>query len=309
MATWLEHFRQNRARRAGRKADKKEEAGFLQQWFLLCGPDADPAAPPSPESLRPLYPPADRFWADPFLWEEQGRYYIFFEDFPYATWRGLISVIEVDAQGRAMGPAVPVIEEPYHLSYPFLFRHDGQLYMVPEKTEVKRVDLYRCVEFPHQWEIDRTLINDLKMADSTLFEQEGRWWLFGSAKTGRTRINESLFAFHADSPLSTDWTPHPGNPLVRSLANGRCAGTITPDGRGGWLRPSQDCVRRYGHGLNINRILTLTPTTYREETVWHRSGPEVNPEWRAMHHVDRKHGLVVMDAQRLIPRPSAGEPA
>ena len=65
-------------------------------------------------------------------------------------------------------PAVPVIEEPYHLSYPFLFEFEGELYMIPEKARATRVDLYRCVAFPYQWELVKTLIEGFALADSTL---------------------------------------------------------------------------------------------------------------------------------------------
>lgn len=302
---WLQSW----VRRRGRRLDKTEERGKRQQWFLLAGASAEAQrGNPEPGKLTPIYPPETTFWADPFVWTRDGRHYIFFEDFPYATWRGLISVIEIDAQGKPLGPAQTVLEEPYHLSYPYLFEYGGELYMVPEKTEVKRIDLYRCVRFPDQWVFERTLMDGIKAADSTLFEHEGRWWLFCAAKQGRVRINESLFAFHADSPLSTEWTPHRANPLVHDFSRGRPAGRIFRDVNGQLLRPSQDCVRRYGHGLRLSRIEELTPSTYRETTVWHQSGDAAGG-WRAMHHVDWKDGIMVMDAQRLLDLAPAQESA
>lgn len=298
---WWQLWQQTQQRRFGRRIDKKQEQGLIQQWFLLAGRQAHDAGYPQPQHLQAIYPPNDRFWADPFLWSQDGRYFVFFEDFPYATWRGLISVLEIDEQGCQISASQPVIEEPYHLSYPFIFEYHNQLYMIPEKTEVKRIDLYRCVEFPHRWEFVHTLIDGIKAADSTLVEHEGRWWLFCGAKIGRTRINESLFAFYADSPLSQHWTPHPLNPLVRDLTRGRPAGRIYRNQQGQLLRPSQNCLRRYGYGIHLNHISQLSVTHYQEQSIWQMSGEQVHPDWRAMHHFDQHRCLVVMDAQRLLP--------
>ncbi len=295
-----QQWQQAGIRRAGRKADKLEEHGYQQQWFLLAGAATQAAvvAEPNVAGLHAIYPPGQAFWADPFVWVRDGRHYIFFEDFPFSTWRGRISVIEVDESGRPLGEAVPVIEEDHHLSYPFLFEYDGELYMIPEKAEVKRVDLYRCVEFPLRWERVKTLIDGIKIADPTLIEHEGRWWLLCAAKQGRVRINESLFAYYADSPLSTTWTPHAANPLVRDFRSGRPGGRIFRDAAGRLLRPSQDCLRRYGHGLNLSQIVRLTPTTYEEQRLWTIYGDAIGQ--RAIHHLDWQAGMLVMDAQRLL---------
>ena len=272
------------------------------QWFLLAGfCDTNALSNPPVEQLSPVYPPADAFWADPFVWHRDGRHFVFFEEYPYATRRGRISVLELDDEARPKGPAMPVIEEPYHLSYPFLFEYRGGLYMVPEKKAARRVDVYRCVEFPGRWEFVKTLMSGVRIVDATLFEHEGRWWMFCAVKLKwkGLRYDETLFAFHADNPLSSDWMPHPANPLVRDFSRGRPGGRIQRDGAGRLLRPSQDCVRRYGDGLNISEIILLTPNEYQERRLWHKSGEE-SGGWHGMHHLDWQQGLMVMDAQRLI---------
>jgi hypothetical protein len=249
-----------------------------------------------------IYPPATAFWADPFAWSHDNRSFVFFEELPFATQRGRISVLELDGQARPRGEPRPVIEEPCHLSYPFLFELGGALHMIPEKASTRRVDIYRCVAFPDRWELAKTLITGFELSDPTLFEHEGRWWLFGATRTDRLRLNETLFAFFADSPWSDRWTPHPANPLVRDFKRARPAGRVFSVGSGPLLRPSQDCVRRYGHGLNLSEITALSPRHYEERLVWHISGEQAGG-WRGLHHMDWHRGLVVMDAERLIPMP------
>lgn len=285
-----------------RRADERLRQSQTTRWFLLAGYCEQNAvlAPPA-DRLNPLYPPDDVFWADPFGWQRDGRHFVFFEECPYATRRGHISVMELDGGAHPKGPAVPVIVEPYHLSYPFLFEFEGGLYMVPEKKATRRVDVYRCVEFPHRWEPVKTLMSGLRIVDATLFEHAGRWWMFCAVKLKwkGLRYDETLFAFHADNPLSSDWTPHPANPLVRDLSRGRPGGRILRLDSGRLLRPSQDCLRHYGDGLNISEISLLTPDAYQEQGLWHSSG-EAAGGWHGMHHLDWHQGLLVMDAQHPL---------
>ena len=245
------------------------------QWFLLAGlRGRDAWCAPDPAGLTPLYPPADRFWADPFAWSEAGRRFIFLEEYPFHTGRGRISVLELGPDLTPLGPAVPVIDEDRHLSYPFLFSFEGDLYMVPESAASRRVDLYRCHGFPYGWTRVGTLIAGIQAADATLFEHQGRWWLLCSARQGRARLNDSLFAFHADSPLATAGPPMPATPWCGTMPAARPGGRVFVDDQGRLLRPAQVSVPRYGYGLALNEVLELTPERFRERPhlAGHRGG-------------------------------------
>lgn len=297
----IRRLRQKRALAACKRRDRRAERHAWPQWFLLIGHvEPDTTAIPDPAHLTPILPPPDRFWADPFLWRRDGQLHVFVEELLRDRGVGCISVLQLGPDLQPTGPSRVVIEEERHLSYPFLFEYCGDLFMVPESAHSRQVDLYRCVRFPDRWERQHSLLTDIEAADATLFEHEGRWWLFCAARIGRVRTNESLFAYYADSPLSTHWTPHPANPLVRDFSRGRPAGRVVRNGDGRLIRPSQDCVPRYGYGLGLNLIETLSPEHFSEQRIWHATGESVGG-WRAMHHLDRHAGMLVMDAQRLLP--------
>jgi len=296
-APW-QRWQQRLARRWQHQFDRRIERAAWPQWCLLVGRSDDPdRVAPAPERLRPILPPADRFWADPFGCWQDGQLHVFCEEYLRGTRHGRISLLVLDADLQLRGPARPVLVEDRHLSYPFLFRWDGQLYMVPETARSGCIDLYRCTAFPLHWERQYSLLTGLEAADATLFEHGGRWWLFCAIRDQRGHINESLHAFHADAPISRQWTPHAANPIVRDFARGRPGGRIFRDPAGRLLRPGQDCVPRYGHGLGLYSIDTLTPWQYRERRVWQvrASGP-----WRALHHLDCQGDWLIMDAQRLL---------
>jgi hypothetical protein len=294
-------WRHKMVRRLGAWRDAREERDHRGQWFLLTG--KCPAYAPDAldiSALHRVYPPHEVFWADPFVWSRDGRAFVFFEERRYRIRRGHIRAWELDQRGAPQGESFPVIEESYHLSYPYLFECDGELYMAPEKAEQRRVDIYGCVRFPDRWEKAATLMEGERLSDPTFFHHLGRWWLFCAASRGRMRVNETLMGFHADSPLAVHWTPHPGNPIVRDFSGARPAGRIQRDVMKRLLRPGQDCVRRYGYGITLNEIVELTPEHYRERCVWRVNGAATGG-WRGMHHIDWHAGLLVMDAQRLIP--------
>ena len=73
---------------------------------------------------------------------------------------------------------------------------------------------------------------------------------------------DECYLYGADTPLGP-WTPHPGNPIKSDVRSSRPAGRMIR-WEGGLYRPTQDCSRRYGHAVAVQKVLELTPHTYRE---------------------------------------------
>jgi len=204
--------------------------------------------------------------------ERAGRYFIFFEEFFFATGRGRIVAIEVFENGPPGEPQV-VLERPYHLSYPFLFEWDGSLFMLPETAENGTVEVYRCEEFPLRWRLHQVLIDNVRAYDATLWRDRDRWWMFVTiAEPGADSCDE-LHLYWSATPLGP-WTAHRRNPVVSDARGARSAGPLFA--RDGTLyRPSQECSVTYGHSVLINRVDILTDEQYSETTV-----RRIAPDWR-----------------------------
>ena len=114
-------------------------------------------------------------YADPFLFEHEGRHHLFCEDMPPGASRAVISHTELHPDGAASGPPVPVLERPYHLSYPFVFAHEGEVFLIPETSAQRRVELYRAVDFPHEWRREQVLLDGLVASDATLLDHGDRF--------------------------------------------------------------------------------------------------------------------------------------
>jgi hypothetical protein len=245
-------------------------------------------------------PPRGRMWADPFAVEHEGRLYCFVEDYVYARRRARISALELTDRGAVeLGVAV---DEPFHLSFPYLFRYRDELYMCPEASRSGKITIYRCKNFPLEWEPASVALDGVSAADTMIFERGGRWWLLTNLdRAGTSEFNSELYLYSAESPLDGRWTPHPKNPLRIDPICGRNAGLIADGGR--LLRAAQrQGFDRYGEAVRFYEITKLTETEYAEEL-----RGEIPPSFKkgllGAHHASSALGRLVVDhcAYALFP--------
>ncbi len=245
-----------------------------------------------------IAPPQDRIWADPHIFYRDGVWHVFIEEMLFAETKGFISVLQIDAQGRWSEP-VKVLETDYHLSYPQVFEHRGEIYMLPESSANRTIELYRCIEFPHRWTLARVLLDDIEAVDSSLLHKDGKWWLFCSVKQHPAASeNDELHIYHSDELLDGQWQPHRRNPVISDVTRARPAGRII-EHQGRLLRPSQNCAGIYGFGLNLNEIIRLDEATYEERLIDATTADQY-PEMIATHTLARDGRLTVVDACRRI---------
>jgi hypothetical protein len=201
-----------------------------------------------------LADPVDHFYADPFPLHRQGRDFLFFEDLDYKTGKGIISVVAFDEAGKP-GPTMPVLEEPWHLSYPFLVEREGEIFMIPESSANRDIALYRAVDFPTRWERHAVLVDGVEAADATIVEHDGLLYLFAVVRDGIGGYSDTLAIWWAHD-LFGPWTPHAKNPVLVDDRAARPAGNFVR--RDGMLyRPVQDCRRAYGAALGFMKVTRL----------------------------------------------------
>jgi len=239
-----------------------------------------------------------RFYADPFPILHQGKVTLFVEDYIHRLGKAIISAVPFGPSGP-LGSPVPVLELPYHLSYPFVFERDGEVWMIPESGANGTVDLYRSTAFPGGWVKEATLLSGVVASDATLVEHGGRWWMFATVRDGGGAFSDALHLWSAPD-FRGPWTPHPSNPVLIDVASARPAGRMVMRG-GQLLRPVQDCRRSYGAAFGIARVsrLDLTGMEQVVETI-------VNPGglWsgRKLHTLNEAGGFEFIDGSAMAPR-------
>ena len=271
---------------------RRRVSGWLgeKQWFIAYRRGS---APPTP-----IMPPPGRFYADPFLFQRDGRRYVFFEDYDSTSGRAAICYLEIDEGGGHCAPQL-ALRQDCHLSYPFVFAEGDDVYMLPETAGHRTVELYRAARFPGEWTLERVLLSDVTATDATLLPHEGRWWLFVALAVDGGRPVDELCLFSSDS-LHGQWEPHPLNPVVSDVRSARPAGRIFSR-NGQLIRPAQDCSEAYGGRLVFNRIDVLSPTEYREEPIG-AIEPAVDSGNLRTHSYDSDGTYEVLDGFRMRPR-------
>jgi len=209
--------------------------------------------------------PPNHFLADPFVINEKGGDYCFVEDYNYSLARACISVYKIDGHGaERIGE---VIVEPFHMSFPYLFRFNSKIYMCPETSHNNDIRVYECVNFPMEWKLSTILMSGVSAVDTMLFERNGIWWLLTNFDNVDTDDHSSeLYAFYADTPLSEKWNAHPKNPIYIDATRARNGGILI----------DETCIFRvsqkqgfdtYGKGFGINRIDVIDKDQFAETEV------------------------------------------
>ena len=264
---------------------------FHQHWILMY--DLSDTISTSFWRFKKIMPPRDRFWTDPHVFFKDDTYYIFIEEYLFKKKKGHISLIEMQQSGKYSDPVI-VLEEPFHLSYPHIFEHNGTLFMIPETQQAHSINLYECTGFPTEWKHRKTLIDSVDAVDSTILFHKNKWWLFTNIAEpeGTIDFNE-LFLFYSDDLLSGDWHSHPMNPVISDVKRARSGGKILKENNT-LYRPSQCGTPYYGYGIKLNEIVTLTEKDYREREI-----AFIEPNWdkklKGIHTLCHENRLTMID--------------
>ena len=243
--------------------------------------------------LKPVKVPKDEFWADPFLFSYEDEYYVFFENYSYVSKKGKISCGKV--QKNKIVDVIDVLNLDYHLSYPFIFKEGNEIFMMPESSENKRLEIYRCINFPNKWELYSTAFEGEIICDAHFFNDEkNQKWLFLNKSTQTSSVDLELFIYKVDSIKLNEIISHKQNPVLIDSRTARNAGEIFKYNNE-IFRPSQfNGEGIYGRGLNVNRILKLTQEEYVEENIL-RVMPNFHKDLVGVHHLHQKENIFIID--------------
>ena len=220
------------------------------------------------------------FLSDPFMVQYNNTWFMFFEVLNKSSQQGDIG-LATSYDGIVWRYEKIVLDESFHVSYPYVFKWNDSFYMVPESVGAHGVRLYKAAEFPYQWTFVTELIAG-DYADPSLIFKDGRWWLF-VLKPG-----DKLALFYADD-FRGPWTEHPSSPLITGDKKiSRPGGRLIIFGER-IIRYAQMDGPSYGSALRAFQVDEITTTTYREHEL--PQSPILSASgkgWNAtgMHHID-----------------------
>ena len=204
--------------------------------------------------------------ADPFLFVKGKKLFLFFES-ERSGERGIIRMMKTNNLNDWSSP-VTVLQEPFHLSFPFVFEYRGDVYMIPESQSVDSIRLYKGNNDLTNFTFERILMSkqrtdDVKFnfCDSHILEKDGLLYLFTSVSYNWTY---HLELYYTDDILHHDFVRHPASPIYVGNDFGRSGGSVIHL-NDDYYRISQNCSNSYGGNFSVHRITALDTNIYEEE--------------------------------------------
>lgn len=233
------------------------------------------------------------FIADPFLLnfpQRSPNWYMFFEaKNSRTTWHGDIGMAASTDNGASWVYHQIIIDEQFHLSYPFVIQDYGWdgistegVYIAPESYQANSIRLYKPIAWPSKWMYVKDLMSGKPFIDSSFVFYSNKWWIFtmvdnelllyygvynGGRASGRAQPFQSD-EIAQKSILNMEWILHPSSPIRDSSCTYRRPGGRPVIGDDGVLYVfAQDDSKTYGGAVRVLKVTALTVSTYREEFV------------------------------------------
>ncbi len=207
-------------------------------------------------NLEVIEPDFDTYNADPFLFKHRGVNYIFYEHYNYD--KGVIAYRTIDKFGVSRGTTC--LERPYHLSFPFLFKENDEIYMIPETGQANCIEIYKAIKFPDKWERIKTLVPNVCAGDSVIYKKDNNYYLFTTIEGDHKPIvyRSSILLGNYEKVWSSE------------ILNSRPAGNMFSVGTSIY-RPVQEGLENYGRAVIIKEVSFFPyheKETYRIEPNW-----------------------------------------
>lgn len=241
--------------------------------------------------------PKGRFLADPFVFTYKSSNYIFVEDLFFSDNKGRISVVKLN--GNDYEFLGVVLEENFHLSFPYVFESDGEIFMIPETHDAKDIRLYKCYKFPMVWKLEKVLMKNIYAADTIMINNHNKWFMLTNiCSAGFGEFQSELHIFWSDELRSNNWKPIKNqNPVIFDSLSARNGGAFYFNDK--LYRVNQiHGKEHYGKSFGVNEVIQLSESGFEERRV-----STVNPNFKkgivSTHHFSANEKVAAIDFCRL----------
>lgn len=231
-------------------------------WCIACrkiNPDNGLFPDLNQEPFSVLLPTNTEWYADPMCFSDNGKTYIFVE-LMYCNNPSNANIGVTEFKNGKFSAVKEIISEPFHMSYPNVFRYGEHYYMIPETSAANQVRLYESVDFPYQWKLKKILLDEVRLVDSSFMKIDDRRLLFFSHDTNNKKSPLRMFILDQDKLTFKEMDRFP------EASDERPGGNIIMQ-NGEEYRVLQDCSEEYGKKLKLYHItdINIEQMRYSEE--------------------------------------------
>ncbi|MFW2177030.1 MULTISPECIES: glucosamine inositolphosphorylceramide transferase family protein [unclassified Moraxella] len=239
------------------------------------------------------------FQADPFLFEYQGKLYVFYEALNHSWVKGHLRCRVLDSNLHELEDfALDDINAlGSHLSFPQVWQTNGEIFLMPESHEKNAIYIFKAIDFPKKWQVVQTIDNG-KYIDSVVFENNNQKWLVTSLhKTAERKVfgyqNEAWKAIEIEY-ISDDNHSRLGGGAFRLVLDEQV-----------YLPVQENHLKEYGKSLFIKALhinSNSQPLTWQELTQTQiQSQSVIYPD--GLHTLNISENYIIIDAKRWVFQP------
>ena len=204
------------------------------------------------------YPTTGEWWADPFVCHHEGVDYCFVELMSSYRLHGEIAVAKIE--NGMIGDFTVVISEPFHMSFPNVFLHDNQWYMLPETNHSHQVRLYKATKFPYEWELDKVLCDNVRLVDHALFPHKNGFLVLSNDIVNEKEAYNRFFVLDMHEKTFVEFFPEGEWSSIRPGGN-----FYMKDNK--WYHVLQDGVLAYGDYLHVYEVDEFNTKIFKEHEI------------------------------------------
>lgn len=238
----------------------------------------------------------DRFFADPFILNaDESTVEVLAEEYEFkANSKGIIVKLDIDRNSMRLINRIELLKLETHLSYPFIERCEGNIYIYPENSENGKLTRY-IYDGKNNKLIFDAIVANYPLTDATIIKYKGIKYLFS---TIAPESLENAYLFLSNNPKGI-FEPCHKAPVVKGLYSSRMGGSFF-ETNGKIYRPAQDCTNGYGKALTIYEVESFSPI-YAEKPLF-RLEPSSWHYNLGLHTLNfhRDSGLAVIDSYGFL---------
>lgn len=232
----------------------------------------------------------DRWFADPYILDvTESEIVVLAEEYCYNVRRGRLARVVYDRHTYEEKHFSIILDLDTHLSFPFILRQNGKVYILPENSASGSSTIY---EYDDSRETLTPIcqVADLPLTDATLFEMNGQRFLWSTMLPEPNGNVLSIYEFDNTS-----------------LIIGRQVATIAFDHNtarnageyffvnGQIFRPAQDCTACYGNGVVLQRVECVDGQwRFTDVNSFYPQSYRLN---QGLHTFNHYKGLIVVDGR------------
>ena len=207
-------------------------------------------------------PYPNKWFADPFILEEDDENIQFLvEEFDYSVGRGRIARIMVDKKDNKIIECSIILDLPTHLSFPAIYRVDGEVFVHPENSASGSSYIYRYDKAADKLVEPKLMVNE-PIADAIILKDGDDYRMYA------TRVpdtNGCMLHEYVSNSLFGPYNHIGEDSFDKNTA--RMAGMFLTLADGQIIRPAQDCFGVYGQAVIMYdghvELCRLSPTSYK----------------------------------------------